>query len=348
MNKTKLLSYVNEGYLDFAVNWLKYIRKLDMQHLSIVYCLDDASYERMSQEKDIEAKRWNSELFHIESTSEFHSKGWDALMWNKMEATHQLLSQGYNVLYADTDICFLKNPLEDLEKLCEEGGYDTAIQVAGGDSICPGFFYAKSNPKTIHLFNIDREDFKRGYIETNEDGEIKQRKFKEDMMLLNLRLHRAIEPDDVSYVQLSADGYPQGVHWERNIKNRGRERAENDAFIVHFNCTVGWSNIDEMHANGLENFDYHQRKVWNMLRHDMWLGDIPEGMSKPDEIVEMGPGPLTEAYRAEKRANRGRRKPRGEGRRARKEREGRKSHGKGRQARKDREAKEKLKSEKEL
>ena len=48
------------------------------------------------------------------------------------------------------------------------------------------FFYAKSNAKTIHLFNIDREDFKRGYIETNEDGEIKQRKFKEDMMLLNL------------------------------------------------------------------------------------------------------------------------------------------------------------------
>ena len=140
-------------------------------------------------------------------------------------------------------------------------------------------------------------------------------------MLLNLRLHRAIEPDDVSYVQLSADGYPQGVHWERNIKNRGRERSEKDAFIVHFNCTVGWSNIDEMHANGLENFDYHQRKVWNMLRHDMWKGDIPEGMSKPDEIVEMGPGPLTEAYRAEKRANRGRRGRRGEGRRARKKRE---------------------------
>ena len=111
-----------------------------------------------------------------------------------------------------------------------------------------GFFYAKSNAKTIHLFNIDREDFKRGYIETNEDGEIKQRKFKEDMMLLNLRLHRAIETDDINYVQLSANGYPQGVHWERNIKNRGRERAEQDAFIVHFNCTVGWSNIDEMHA----------------------------------------------------------------------------------------------------
>ena len=317
MAETKLLSYVNGGYLDFALNWLKYIRALNMQNMVIMYCLDDESFERMSEEKDIECKRWISPSFHIETTSEFHQKGWDALMWNKMEAAHQLLTQGYNVLYADTDINFLKNPLSDLEKICEEGNYDVAFQVAGGASICPGFFYAKSNAKTIHLFNIDREDFKQGYIETFEDDEVKQRKFKEDMMLLNLRLHRAIEPDDINYVQLSANGYPQGVHWERNIKNRGRERAEQDAFIVHFNCTVGWSNIDEMTANGLHNFDYHQRKVWNMLRHDMWKGDVPEGMVVPDEIVEMKPGPLTEAFRAEKRARRGRRKPRGEGRRKR-------------------------------
>ena len=321
--KTKLLSYVNGGYLDFALNWLKYIRELNMQNMVIMYCLDDESFERMSEEKDIECKRWISPNFHIETTSEFHQKGWDALMWNKMEATHQLLTQGYNVLYADTDINFLKNPLSDLEKICEEGNYDVAFQVAGGASICPGFFYAKSNEKTIHLFNIDREDFKQGYIETNEDGEIKQRKFKEDMMLLNLRLHRAIEPDDINYVQLSANGYPQGVHWERNIKSRGRERAEQDAFIVHFNCTVGWSNIDEMHANGLQNFDYHQRKIWNMLRHDMWKGEVPEGMIVPDEIIEMKPGPLTEAYRAEKRARRCRRKPRGEGRRKRKQKKNR-------------------------
>lgn len=319
MAETKLLSYVNGGYLDFALNWLKYIRELDMQSLVIMYCLDDESFERMSEEKDIECKRWISPNFHIETTSEFHQKGWDALMWNKMEAAHQLLSAGYNVLYADTDINFLKNPLSDLEKICEEGNYDVAFQVAGGASICPGFFYAKSNAKTIHLFNIDREDFKQGYIETFEDDEVKQRKFKEDMMLLNLRLHRAIEPDDINYIQLSANGYPQGVHWERNIKNRGRERAEQDAFIVHFNCTVGWSNIDEMTANGLHNFDYHQRKVWNMLRHDMWKGDVPEGMVVPDEIIEMKPGPLTEAYRAEKKARRGRRKPRREGRRKRKQ-----------------------------
>jgi hypothetical protein len=308
--QTKLLSYVNGGYLDFALNWIKYIRALNMQNMVIMYCLDDESFEKMSEEKDIECKRWISPNFHIETTSEFHQKGWDALMWNKMEAAHQLLTQGYNVLYADTDINFLKNPLSDLEKICEEGNHDVAFQVAGGASICPGFFYAKSNAKTIHLFNIDREDFKQGYIETNEDGEIKQRKFKEDMMLLNLRLHRAIEPDDINYVQLSANGYPQGVHWERNIKNRGRERAEEDAFIVHFNCTVGWSNIDEMTANGLHNFDYHQRKVWNMLRHGMWKGDVPEGMIVPKKIVEMKPGPLTEAYRAEKRARRGRRKRR--------------------------------------
>ena len=56
-----------------------------------------------------------------------------------------------------------------------------------------------------------------------------------------------------------------------------------------------------------------------MLRHDMWKGEVPEGMTVPEEIVEMKAGPLTEKYRAEKRARRGRRKPRGEGRRKRKE-----------------------------
>ena len=306
---TKLMTYVNAGYLDFALNWLEYVRKQNMQDMVIIYCLDDESYERLSAEKDIEAKRWNSESFHIESTSDFHCKGWDALMWNKMEATYQLLVEGWNVLYVDTDICILKNPLEDVENICEEGNYDAVFHVAGGVSICPGFFYAKTNPKTIHLFNIDREDFKQGYIETLEDGEVKQRKFKEDMMLLNLRLHRAIDTDDIKYLPLSADGYPQGVHWERNIAKHGREKAEENAFIVHFNCTVGWSNVDEMHANGLQDYTYHERKIWNMLRHGMWLGDVPEGMKVPENIVQMKPGPLTEEYRKHRRANR-KRKPR--------------------------------------
>ena len=76
----------------------------------------------------------------------------------------------------------------------------------------------------------------------------KAKKFKEDMALLNLRLHRAINPDNISYVQLSSNYYPQGVHWERNIKSKGLDKTKKEAYIVHFNCTIGWSNIDEMHA----------------------------------------------------------------------------------------------------
>ena len=57
-----------------------------------MYCLDDESFERMSEEKDIECKRWISPNFHIRNHFRVSSKGWDALMWNKMEATHQLLT----------------------------------------------------------------------------------------------------------------------------------------------------------------------------------------------------------------------------------------------------------------
>lgn len=303
LSKTKILSCVNNGYLDFALNWLKYIRLLNIQKFVVLYCLDTESYKRLSLEKDIKCVLHISKKFKTESISEFHQKGWDNLMWNKMEAIHQLLSSGFNVLYSDTDVVFLKNPLLNLEQICKLGKYDIAFQVAGGKSICPGFLYAKSNSKTKHLFELNRDDFKRGYIITNENGEIKQRKFKEDMALLNLRLHRAINPDNISYVQLSSNYYPQGVHWERNIKSKGLDKTKKEAYIVHFNCTIGWSNIDEMHANNLQNFDYHQRKIWNMLRYDMWHGYIPTGMKKPSSIIEMKPGILTKEYREQKRIN---------------------------------------------
>ena len=65
MGETKLLSYVNEGYLDFAINCLKYIRKLNMQNMVIMYCLDDQSFETMSNEKDIECKRCIIPNFNI-------------------------------------------------------------------------------------------------------------------------------------------------------------------------------------------------------------------------------------------------------------------------------------------
>ena len=56
-----------------------------------------------------------------------------------------------------------------------------------------------------------------------------------------------------------------------------------------------------------------------MLRHDMWRGEVPEGMTVPEEIVEMKPGTIDKSIHQEKRARRGRRKPRGEGRRKRKQ-----------------------------
>ena len=43
-----------------------------------------------------------------------------------------------------------------------------------------------------------------------------------------------------------------------------------------------------MTANGLQDFDYHQRKVWNMLRHNMWEGEVYIWiMVVTDKIIEM-------------------------------------------------------------
>ncbi len=268
-NDEIILTYVNSGYIDFAFNWLESLDRFGLTDRVVAYTLDDESHDALKDR--VYAKRWNSPNYFIQDQIDFRKRGWAELMWNKAEAIHAELMNGNTILYSDTDIVFVKNPLPYLREECED--VDVCFQVAGGKSICPGFLYTKNNDRTKHLFNIDRDDFKQGYIECEEDGEIKKRKFKEDMTLLNLRLHRAIEPDDVSYKQLSAQQYPQGVHWERNIEKLGREEAEKRAVIIHFNCTVGWSNPEEEKANGLDKLNYHDKKVWNLSRHDMWLID---------------------------------------------------------------------------
>ena len=50
-----------------------------------------------------------------------------------------------------TQTLTLKNPLSDLGKICEEGNYDVAFQVAGGASICPDFMLKAMLKQFIYL-----------------------------------------------------------------------------------------------------------------------------------------------------------------------------------------------------
>ena len=126
-----------------------------------------------------------SKKFKTESISEFHQKGWDNLMWNKMEAIHQLLSSGFNVLYSDTDVVFLKNPLLNLEQICKLGKYDIAFQVAGGKSILakPGKNSNFVKLEDINLQEVDIVIFMPCGFDINRS---KKEIFKSDIDYFNI------------------------------------------------------------------------------------------------------------------------------------------------------------------
>ena len=65
----------------------------------------------------------------------------------------QVLKQGYNVLYVDSDVILLRNPLSDLQS---RSGFDLLAQ-KDGNNVCSGFMYILSNNRTIELFSLATE-----------------------------------------------------------------------------------------------------------------------------------------------------------------------------------------------
>lgn len=66
----------------------------------------------------------------------------------KFSVIRYLLNNSLNVLYSDSDIILFKNPIPYLQSFKTE-----SIVFQQDTTLCTGFFYAKSNPLSISLFN---------------------------------------------------------------------------------------------------------------------------------------------------------------------------------------------------
>ncbi|XLS94457.1 hypothetical protein HN51_070465 [Arachis hypogaea] len=111
--------------------------------------------------------------YQIESKNEnatskeafFMTKDYLHIVWRKIEFLGFVLQMGYNFVFTDTDIMWLRNPFKYFQ---EDADFQTSCDNFNGDSSdldnAPntGFSYVKSNEKTIWLYKIwfnSRKDF---------------------------------------------------------------------------------------------------------------------------------------------------------------------------------------------
>ena len=144
-----ILTTTNSLFIDLTENWLESLRRHCMQYNITLVCEDLEGYQYFS--------RRSNDLFHIIYTKDFILPGrfqfvekFDELICKRVVYIKQLLSSGRDVLLADIDGVWIKDPLPIV--MDEYDKYDVWVAQGRNETIpCPCFMYMKAVPLVIKM-----------------------------------------------------------------------------------------------------------------------------------------------------------------------------------------------------
>jgi hypothetical protein len=204
----KFLTFLNSGCIEICKNMLVSAEKagINMDDFYIA-CLDSNSYESLKDYK-------NSFLYIDQPIVEYQNwtfdenSGFRNIVKNKWSIIKKIYQENKNLCWVDTDIVFVKNPINLLE-----GNEEVLFQSdSPGSTLCSGFMVFNDTKECESLVN------ECGFNETEDDqlivNEIALKKYRDNIALL------------------SPDLFPNGhVYY-----NEGKKE---NAYIVHNNWMVG-------------------------------------------------------------------------------------------------------------
>ena len=208
----KFLTFLNSGCIDICKNMLISAEKvgINMDNFYIA-CLDDNAYDNL--------KHYKNSFLHInQPITEYQNwtfnkmSGFRNIVKNKWSIIKKIYQENKNLCWVDTDIVFVKNPLELIQ------GHDKIL------------FQSESNVKNPKLtlgsgFMIFN-DTKECESLVNECG---SNEIEDDMLIVN-KIALGKYKDHIAL--LSSDFFPNGHLYY----NQGKKEH---AYIVHNNWMVG-------------------------------------------------------------------------------------------------------------
>ncbi len=232
MNKIKLITLTNFGYIKYILNLLASLKNINLSHKLIVYCLDKQSVDFLKNKfDDIQVKYVENE-FNVSDLTDFRTSGWNKIVFYKLKIIKENLDKGYDVIFTDGDIVFLKDPINylkneisDYDLLCQEDVLPIKKELVENqnplayrdlsetDELNSGFMYIKNNEVMKNFFDYSKVD-----INT----------FKCDQIYLNDHKKK------LKYKKLKLDLFPTGYYYYTQIDYAKRD-LDKVAFIIHFN-----------------------------------------------------------------------------------------------------------------
>lgn len=216
-NSVRIVTLANAGYVKagFVSNWWDSLKKVGLQNQAEIYA-SDANALRILKKRRTPCEIWQDPCLHETGTwSTFGSPEFRQTTLSKLSLVSHLLDQGKPILFVDSDVVFLKNPLPWLTSQ----NFDTPLVFQSDNRmykdsekslICTGFFLMAPDLKLKQVLDITRPDVEN---------------FAHDQELLQSRIvgHR-----ETPFSLLPQSHFPNG-----SCLSLGRIPKE--ALIIHFN-----------------------------------------------------------------------------------------------------------------
>ncbi|KAG5043040.1 hypothetical protein JHK87_006955 [Glycine soja] len=167
-NKTVIIAVVNKAYVDQDVEsdttmldiflgsfWLGEGTRSLIDHLLLV-AVDQTAYDRCQFLK-LNCFKLETDGVDFKGEKIYMSQDFIKMMWRRTFFLLEVLKRGYNFVFTDTDVMWLRNPFTRLSKN-ETEDLQISTDAYLGDPwleknpINTGFYFVRSNNKTISLF----------------------------------------------------------------------------------------------------------------------------------------------------------------------------------------------------
>lgn len=223
------ITLTNNGYIDYTLNCLKSLEKVNSPILPVCYCLGEQAH------KTLQEHGYESVLLPNDSSNDssefqsFKSNAWHKITFKKIEVIYLNLVKYKYVLYTDGDIIF-NNP-EFYKYIIEHMGQndlfiqnDTELDNSN-KVLCTGFMFIKSNPRTLKLFN-PKQIIKHAM----------NSKWDDQAYINSIKRY-------LKFSKLPLDLFPNGQYYYKNSDKL-------TPMIVHFNWVIGHVKKDKMQEYG--------------------------------------------------------------------------------------------------
>ena len=239
-NKTIVMISANCGYVHMAQNWIIHMRRLGITNFLVV-AQDEYVYHvlhAMVPRNVILLNRGpSSRKFRVHSGAfPFSSQGFYEICRQRPHMISSILSQGYHVVYSDTDLVWKKNALERIEQYKDVDyvgitDVDTLDEESDRNNTCTALVSLKPTQNATNLLNhwtslMANDKKRRGHDQGHWQQTLRDNEGRYSMQLL------------------SKKEFPPGFTYFTDIKvnhERYTTTTDEEVYTVHANWMKGYA-----------------------------------------------------------------------------------------------------------